>query len=191
MVSAYLAVAAFVLVEITSVPEDIVAGVSQIRNPVLARVLSEMNLMEEWGSGLRRVVKSLADSGLPAPDFVELPGQLRVVVHIANHQPSIDLRQGADSESSEHVSEHVRFESGPHSHAILSTAAASPLRREDLLSAVGLTNAYGNYRRNIVPLVEAGLLERTEPERLRSTAQRYRLTKQGRLYLRRVRGGEG
>jgi hypothetical protein len=64
----------------------------------------------------------------------------------------------------------VGFRATPHTVAILSTAAAAPARREDLLSTVGLTNAYGNYKRNIGPLVEAGFLERTEPESLRSTA---------------------
>ncbi|MDR0593667.1 MAG: helix-turn-helix domain-containing protein [Bifidobacteriaceae bacterium] len=74
--------------------EDITHGVSEIRNPVLARVFSEMNLMEQWGSGLRGVVKTLAAEGLPPPDFVELPGRLRVVVHIRNHRPMIAARPG-------------------------------------------------------------------------------------------------
>ncbi|MDR0960247.1 MAG: helix-turn-helix domain-containing protein [Propionibacteriaceae bacterium] len=184
--------------------DDIMTGVSEIRNPVLARVFSEMDLMEEWGTGLRRAVRSLGESGLPAPEFIELPGRLRVIVHIANHQPTIAvtskpaLSSNQESEhvddtsehvsehvhgQSEHVSEHVDLELGPHAITLLTTATDSPARREDLLGAAGLTNAYGNYKRNLIPLLDAGLLERTEPDSPRSTTQRYQLTEQGRLYL--------
>jgi hypothetical protein len=70
------------------------------------------------------------------------------------------------------VSEHVDLDLGSHAVAMLTVAAATPARREDLLSAVGLTNTYGNYKRNLVPLVEAGLLERTEPDSLRDASVR-------------------
>ena len=52
------------------------------------------------------------------------------------------------------MSEHVGFQSGPHTEAILTVAAAAPSRREDLLSAIGLSNAYGNFRRHVLPLVD-------------------------------------
>ena len=160
---------------------DITSGVSEIRNPVLARVFSEMGLMEEWGSGLRGVVKALAEEGLPAPEFVELPGRLRVTVHIKNHRPSISPTPGTTRGASEHVSEHVNL--GQHAHAILESAGPAPMRRDELLAQVGLSNAYGNYRRNILPLVQAGYLAMTQPDSPRSTTQQYRLTDEGQAYL--------
>ncbi len=39
--------------------EDFKAGVSKIRNRVIARVFREMGLMEEWGSGYKRVIHAL------------------------------------------------------------------------------------------------------------------------------------
>ena len=65
--------------------EDMVQGVSVIRNPAIARVFLEMGLIEKWGTGLPRAIQALTDAGLPAPEFKELPISLRVIVHIKNH----------------------------------------------------------------------------------------------------------
>ena len=55
------------------------AGVSRIRNPVVARVLRELELMEKWGSGYRRSTEDCDRGGYPHPEWVELGSVLRVV----------------------------------------------------------------------------------------------------------------
>ena len=45
--------------------EDLKAGVSKIRNRVIARVCREMGLMEEWGSGYERVIDACRSGGYP------------------------------------------------------------------------------------------------------------------------------
>jgi len=37
--------------------EDMKQGVSKIRNPVIARVFRELNLIEQWGSGVPRIFR--------------------------------------------------------------------------------------------------------------------------------------
>jgi len=64
--------------------EDMVQGVSVIRNPAIARVFLEMGLIEKWGTGLPRAIQALTDAGLPTPEFQELPISLRAIVHIQN-----------------------------------------------------------------------------------------------------------
>ena len=59
--------------------EDLRAGVSRIRNPVIARVLRELNLMEKWGSGYRRIAQDCEAGGYPFPEWVELGSVMRVV----------------------------------------------------------------------------------------------------------------
>lgn len=66
---------------------------------------------------------------------------------------------------------------------MLAAAAASPLSRAELLAAAGLSDAYGNYRRHIVPLLDAGLLARTIPDKPQSRLQKYVLTDTGRRRL--------
>ncbi|MBW2170345.1 MAG: putative DNA binding domain-containing protein, partial [Deltaproteobacteria bacterium] len=52
--------------------EDFKAGVSKIRNRVIARVFREMGFMEEWGSGYKRVLHACQSGGYPEPDWQEL-----------------------------------------------------------------------------------------------------------------------
>ena len=66
---------------------------------------------------------------------------------------------------------------------MLRAAADGPTNRDGLLEGAGLSTAYGNYVRHVVPLLESGLLEFTHPENPRHRAQRYRLTGLGRSVL--------
>ena len=43
--------------------EDMKSGVSRIRNPVIARVFRELHLIEQWGSGVRRIFAEAAEQG--------------------------------------------------------------------------------------------------------------------------------
>lgn len=59
--------------------DDLKAGVSRIRNRVIARVLRELGLLEEWGTGYRRVLADCQAGGYPTPEWEELGPALRVV----------------------------------------------------------------------------------------------------------------
>lgn len=59
--------------------DDLKAGVSRIRNRVIARVLRELGLLEEWGTGYRRVIEDCHAGGYPAPEWEERGSTLRVV----------------------------------------------------------------------------------------------------------------
>ena len=62
------------------------------------------------------------------------------------------------------------------------------MTRTDLLSRLGLSNETRNVRRHLDPLIDAGLVERTIPDKPRSRLQRYRITDAGRTYLNRLFG---
>lgn len=55
------------------------AGVSRIRNRVLVWVLRELGLVEEWGTGYRRVTQACEEGGYPPPAWQELGAALRVI----------------------------------------------------------------------------------------------------------------
>ena len=44
---------------------------SRTRNPLIADVFSKAGLVEVYGSGIGRMLKSLKDAGLPEPEFKE------------------------------------------------------------------------------------------------------------------------
>ena len=60
--------------------EEMRLGVSKIRNHVIARVFRKLNLIEQWGSGVRRIYSEALALGLPEPQFLEVGMRLRVVV---------------------------------------------------------------------------------------------------------------
>ena len=55
----------------TITQEDILEGRSEIRNKVIARVFKELNYIEQWGSGIRRIKSSCKARGLKEPEIVE------------------------------------------------------------------------------------------------------------------------
>jgi ATP-dependent DNA helicase RecG len=62
----------------TITADDINEGRSEARNKAVARVFKELNLIEQWGSGIRRIKRSCFDLGLREPliqeknDFVDV-----------------------------------------------------------------------------------------------------------------------
>src|SRR6056297_2194480 len=55
----------------TITQEDILEGRSEIRNKVIARIFKELNYIEQWGSGIRRIKSSCKDRGLKEPEILE------------------------------------------------------------------------------------------------------------------------
>jgi Fic family protein len=67
---------------------------------------------------------------------------------------------------------------------ILKACEKEPRSKAQLLESAGLANAYLNYKRHILPLLQSGLIEMTIPEKPKSRLQKYRLTEKGRAILR-------
>lgn len=67
---------------------------------------------------------------------------------------------------------------------MLQACSPSPRSKAELLAVAGLANAYLNYKRHILPLLQDGLLEWTVPDNPNSRRQKYRLTDKGRHLLR-------
>lgn len=86
--------------------EDLKAGVSKIRNRVIACVLREMGLMEEWGSGYKRVIRACQSGVYPEPDWEELGTAFRVIFH---PHPAVLEHPRADVPVSVPVSDRQRW----------------------------------------------------------------------------------
>ena len=55
----------------TITQDDILDGRSEIRNKVIAKVFKELNYIEQWGSGIRRIKSSCKDRGLKEAEILE------------------------------------------------------------------------------------------------------------------------
>jgi predicted HTH transcriptional regulator len=177
--------------------DDMIRGTSSIRNPTLARVFAEMDMIEKWGTGIPGVFSAVAAEGLPAPEITELPKALRFTIFIKNHHPQIEATPGTDRgakagtqdthdrRSDTHDGTHDE-KPATHDHplsdqerAVLTALSRGSLSRQQLLTALGLANIYQTFRRQVIPLIESGLVAPTLPDAPRSKNQRYQLTPQG------------
>ena len=184
-------------------PASMITGISEIRNPAITRVLHEMNLMEAWGTGFPGILDKLAERGLPAPEIVELPASVRIIVSIPNHMPRIMPVPGttrgahADDAYSTVASDavaagHTDYATGdpvlledlrPSALTVLKLADQTPSSRSDLLAGIGLRDAHMNYERHLAPLLVKGLLRRTLPATPAARTQRYVTTDIGHQLL--------
>jgi len=71
--------------------EDLPRGVSKLRNRVIGRVFHALGLIEQWGSGVQRMIVACHDAGLAAPVFEEIATRFRVTIAIERvGRPSLD-----------------------------------------------------------------------------------------------------
>ena len=86
--------------------DDLKAGVSRIPNRVIVRVLRKLGLVEEWGTGYRRVAQACAEGGYPSPTWQELGAALRVVFQ-PHPEAAEEERQRSDVLVNEPVNEAI------------------------------------------------------------------------------------
>jgi ATP-dependent DNA helicase RecG len=60
--------------------EEMRDGVSRLRNRVIGRVFKELGLVEQWGSGIQRMIAACSGAGLPEPEFAEVAMRFRVTL---------------------------------------------------------------------------------------------------------------
>lgn len=137
------------------------------RNPLLFSMLYRMRLVEQIGSGIRRMHDACREHGVAEPTFQVSPDWLTVVFP---RQESAIAPQVTPHDTP-HVTPHV---------GRLIAAVQGEMSRAELMVALGLADRGHFATAYLQPGIDAGLLEMTRPDRPRSRAQRYRLTARGR-----------
>ena len=157
--------------------EEMKQGVSRIRNPVIARVFKELGLIEQWGTGVRRIFAEARELGLPEPKIEEIGMCLRFTVYLAKpHQIKTETTEHVEAQVEAQVKAQVDLR-------ILQACAETPLSSAEIATALGHKTLSGNVRRALPALREAGLLEFTIPGKPNSRLQKYRLTENGKQAL--------
>ncbi len=115
--------------------DDLRAGVSRIRNRVIARVLRELGIVEQWGTGIPRAIEACRLAGLPEPEIEELGSLVRVTLRAARDTAEVE----------------------PLDAAVLDALAASGgLSTSDVATAISRTPR--SARTRLRTLVDAGLV---------------------------------
>lgn len=146
--------------------EDMRQGVSKIRNHVIARVFRELNLIEQWGSGVRRIFTEAQELGLPEPQFIEIGMRLRVVVFLAEAQRLTPATEQVTEQVIEQVTEQVT--------RLMAVLKTGPLGVREAMDALGLKHRPTFLANYLQPALKFGLIQMTQPESPRSPTQKYR-----------------
>ena len=166
--------------------EDMKLGVSQIRNPVIARVFKELDLIEQWGSGIPGIFRKVKEEKLPEPIIEELAGRVRFTVPLPKILPLTreQSRKGDSVQPKDQSGAQVKAQVKAQVEVkILQACAVTPLSSAEIAKKLGHKALSGNVRRALPSLRKNGLLEYTIPGKPNSRLQKYRLTEKGRLFV--------
>jgi ATP-dependent DNA helicase RecG len=68
---------------------EIIVGRSEIRNKVIARFFKEIGFIEQWGTGLKKIINSCIVSGLKKPEFIETGLFFKVILFKSSDKEAI------------------------------------------------------------------------------------------------------
>jgi len=155
--------------------EDMKQGMSKIRNHVIARLFRELDLIEQWGTGVRRMFQEAEQQGLPEPEIVEIGMRIRTIIYLAE-----TTRVGPVVDQSGHTRAHDEAHDEAHDLSkteklILQACQDGPLSVSQLLNVLGYKSRTGHFKKALSRLLELELLVRTVPDAPRSKKQKYRI----------------
>ena len=151
------------------------------RNPIIADIFNRTGLIEKWGRGTNRVIAMCREAGIAPPKFEEITGAAVVTFKVNV--------LGADRKPTQ-VTAQVTAQVAAQVTSV--TAQVAEFCREPQSSkaimAVLCLKHWKTFQSNyLLPLIKAGILERTIPDKLQSRLQRYRTTPSGLALLRKGR----
>ena len=150
--------------------DDMRQGVSKIRNHVIARVFRELNLIEQWGSGIPRILREAKELGLPDLQIMEIGMRMRLIVRLAEQ---IEIQR-----ETEQVTQQVTPQVTPQVEKLIGVLQGE-MSRGEIVEALGLKDRMHFVTEYLQPALNAGLVEMTIPEKPTSSKQRYRITPLG------------
>ncbi len=149
--------------------EQFKAGVSRIRNPVIARVFSELGLIEEWGSGYKRIQTACEKNNYPQPKWEEMGTVLRVTFFPFSTKLGLS-RDPVGTKSGPSLA------LNPDEKNILALCQ-QPQTATELMQAMNWKNRTKFRKKYLIPLIDKGFLRMTIPDRPQSSKQKYQITK--------------
>lgn len=70
--------------------EQAISGRSKIRNVCIAEMFSRMGIIEQWGTGLQRMIRGCREYGVREPEFIDMGDAFRVVFYRSKIETDIE-----------------------------------------------------------------------------------------------------
>lgn len=164
--------------------EQFKAGVSRIRNPVIARVFGELELVEEWGSGYKRIKDACQNGGYPEPTWEEIGTVVRVTFFPhseSTKQHELGAKIGTQLAPSQHP---VQGEPVLNEEVWkLLEFCKKPRFLNEMMKLLNWSDRTKFRRKFIHPLLKTNVLTMTIPDKPNSPSQQYVITDSGIEFL--------
>jgi ATP-dependent DNA helicase RecG len=154
------------------------------RNALLADLLHRIDFIEKAGTGIKRIRDEVRQQGCPEPVF-ENNGFFTAIFRpnpevraLAAAQPVAQAKEPDTGEVTGEVTDQVTDQVSREVLRLLG-ALHGEMNRQDLQEALGLKHLAHFRQKYLGPALEAGLIERTLPDKPSSSQQRYRITPSG------------
>lgn len=131
------------------------------RNPVLVTAMETLGKTENRYSGIPRIRHAMKELSLPAPEFIDSRGSFKVVLYNKRHNAG--LQTAAEEPLPSDLSD------PKHLLAFCRTTRS----RQEIIDYLGIPSSQYALRRYLMPLVEAGAIQLSDPAHPRSSRQQY------------------
>jgi ATP-dependent DNA helicase RecG len=132
------------------------------RNPNIVNLLHRSGYIEKMGTGILRINEELAKAGLPQAEFEADKDWFTITFK----RKSLVTERPTD----ESLVSSMKLSEQDIKVLQLCTVARS---REQILTEIKYVNEYKNFKRHVMPMVDNGLLNRTIPDKPKSSKQKY------------------
>ena len=151
---------------------------SKPRNKLIAQVFYDLEIIERYGSGIQRMLDACAAANLPEPTLNESTGGFLITFRKAT--------KSATKKKSSQPDEEDGTKSALSRHQVDVLAKCfNESKLIELLKIAGRSDRTKFRNQVINPLLEAGLIEMTIPDKPNSRLQKYRITAKGKTLLQR------
>lgn len=147
--------------------------ISVLRNPDISHVLYLRGLMEKAGRGSVLMIQLCRENGLAAPEW-KSDEKLGVTVTFRAHQVTPHVTPLVPPQVTPYVTPQVEK---------LLNALHGEMSKGDLMTEVAIKDRKHFTEAFIQPALEKGLIEMTQPDKPKSSKQRYRLTAVGQAFI--------
>ena len=183
---------------------------SRPRNPIIANACFLAGYIDSWGRGTLKIINACKEYGLPEPSITEKNGGIEVTVlasNIVGNQVGnevsnqvgnklvlpeaflkhlkriIEENQYKPSDKSIQKFSNEVQQLTEQEYRIISFCQQAKKRKEILEDCLGISNQTKNYKSNIEPLVNKGLVQFTIKDRPNSQFQRYIISPKGKVIM--------
>ncbi len=156
------------------------------RNTLIADLLHRIGFIEKAGTGIQRIREDARIQGCPDPEFKA--GRFFIATFGPNPEVQVRTDKQRETLGTDQVADQVTDQVA--GHIRLLREISGEMTRLQMQQALNLAHT-GHFRtKYLLPALQAGLIEMTIPDKPLSKNQRYRLTSQGREFLRHMRNSQ-